>query len=448
MNINLLAIPKNEVPKNNSPIINIINNSFKIELDKTVKNINKEKQPVINKNNITTNKKVDELNNKKITKINNEKIDEKEKINENSLVDDINSLKNKILNINHIEVNNQSKINKNTNKTNPIWKDISNILSSILNKLNNKNSEHYKLTIESLKELTSLSGKLKLNIKNINKEIGPLLKELFNALTNIKPNNEKINQKHKAKLKELFHNLKTVVDKKINNKAEQNELFNSNKITQHASLSNSLKIKTIKNNTKTNSPNEQSNKEIIENQSNIQKVDNKLQHTAESDVNNNLDLKTKSSPLSQLKNPKGFNIDNPNELFNQIVNKATMAINNRRSEMLIKLEPQIMGNIRLKIVVEGKEVSGSFFVDNKAVKLFLEENISSLKTNIEKQGLELDNLNILLEDNSNKNPESKMTYNIENNTKRITNNIPKDEETITSQYTMPDWLAKEVNLVI
>lgn len=56
------------------------------------------------------------------------------------------------------------------------------------------------------------------------------------------------------------------------------------------------------------------------------------------------------------------------DLMGKLVEKAQVAVNNGKSEVLMSLNPEYLGKVRLKISMDGDNLIGKIFVDNADVK--------------------------------------------------------------------------------
>lgn len=77
------------------------------------------------------------------------------------------------------------------------------------------------------------------------------------------------------------------------------------------------------------------------------------------------------------------------EVIKQIIDKGKAIINDEKSEVRIKLKPEILGELVLKIELEKGEVVAKALVDNYKTKELLETNIYQLKEGLEEQGIEI-----------------------------------------------------------
>ncbi|MBW4828684.1 MAG: flagellar hook-length control protein FliK [Clostridiaceae bacterium] len=88
------------------------------------------------------------------------------------------------------------------------------------------------------------------------------------------------------------------------------------------------------------------------------------------------------------------------ELIEQIIDKANIMLDEDSSEIRIKLKPEILGELLLKIEVEKGVVVAKAIVDNYRVKELIETNILQLKEGLEEQGLDIKTFQVQVGSNS------------------------------------------------
>lgn len=98
---------------------------------------------------------------------------------------------------------------------------------------------------------------------------------------------------------------------------------------------------------------------------------------------------------------KNQNIENPEEVIKQITEKAKFILTDDKSEVVIKLKPDHLGKVSLKISIENGNISAKFLAESERVREMLESNFNSLKESLNKQGLNIQNLSVSV-GNSNK----------------------------------------------
>jgi hypothetical protein len=82
------------------------------------------------------------------------------------------------------------------------------------------------------------------------------------------------------------------------------------------------------------------------------------------------------------------------QTLNQIVQKAVLSFHNGQHEVQLHLKPEFLGNIRMQIVSEGQQIAIKIVADLPFVKDMLENNLHQLKTELQAQGLDIDELEV------------------------------------------------------
>ena len=82
------------------------------------------------------------------------------------------------------------------------------------------------------------------------------------------------------------------------------------------------------------------------------------------------------------------------QTMNQIVQKAVLFQNNGQHQVQIDLKPDFLGHIRMQIITESQQVAVRIVAELPFVKDMLESNLSQLKTELQAQGLEVDELEV------------------------------------------------------
>lgn len=82
------------------------------------------------------------------------------------------------------------------------------------------------------------------------------------------------------------------------------------------------------------------------------------------------------------------------DIIEQVVNGSKIILSDDKSEMVMNLKPDSLGKLMLKIVTEKGIVMAKFTVENSQVKEILESNMQLLKDSLEKQGYNVENINV------------------------------------------------------
>jgi flagellar hook-length control protein FliK len=84
----------------------------------------------------------------------------------------------------------------------------------------------------------------------------------------------------------------------------------------------------------------------------------------------------------------------PQEVINQVLEKAKLTITPEKSEMVLELKPESLGKISLKVATERGIVAASFIAENQQVKDIIEANMQLLKEALQKQGLAVQSFSV------------------------------------------------------
>lgn len=135
------------------------------------------------------------------------------------------------------------------------------------------------------------------------------------------------------------------------------------------------------------------------------------------------------------------NIDSK-EILDQIVSKSKLSIDKDKSVMEIKLEPESLGKLTLKIAVERGIVTAKFTAENDKIKDIIENNMDELKNNLLAQGLNVQSLSVSVDSQGDldrhKNILEAMAYN-----KKMSKNVNVD--TIIEEEKENPYLTIEDN---
>ncbi len=85
----------------------------------------------------------------------------------------------------------------------------------------------------------------------------------------------------------------------------------------------------------------------------------------------------------------------------QIVDKVKMILSSNKSEMIIKLSPEHLGKLEVKLKKTSEGMTGTMKVESQMVKELLEPQLGQLQQSLEQQGVKLEDLSILVNDQSN-----------------------------------------------
>jgi flagellar hook-length control protein FliK len=78
---------------------------------------------------------------------------------------------------------------------------------------------------------------------------------------------------------------------------------------------------------------------------------------------------------------------NKSDILNQIIKKADVIVQGSHQEMIMKLEPESLGKLNLKLVVENGLVTAKFIAESQQVKEVLESSFNQLKDALQEKGI-------------------------------------------------------------
>lgn len=362
-----------------------------------------------------------EIINHKEENENNENIIEEKNISDNNLES---SLENE-------RVNNEN--NSDSSKETLIANKKSNSINSIISiKEKAKNIiENNNLITKNAKSDKNAEKLYSLNITTEEKE--SLIKEIDNLKKEINSLDAKeLNDKEKEDLITLLESLENIKNMILENSKEKNA--DNLKETKELQIKNSdeKNIKEPKENLKEIELNKNSeNTEEIATEYNFDFEDNielnKRENKNENlnnNSNNNLNKTISDDKGAELTvinmkdssegaNLKGFNhynnvskTQNGNnlteniikfqDLMGKLVEKAQVAINNGKSEVLMSLNPEYLGKVRLKISMEGDNFVGKIFVDNAEIKDIFTKNLDTVITSLNEIGINIEGFDVML----------------------------------------------------
>ena len=323
-------------------------------------------------------------------------------------------------------------INENKENSNDLNFDKKKIASfkSVKEKAKNiiENIEKNNLFVKNTKSDKNAEKLSSLNItkeekENLIKEINDLNKEIK------KLESKELNDKEKEELLNLFESLENIKNIILEASKEKSE---NTKELQIKNLEEK-NIKELKENLKETELNK--NTENIEEinsdynfdlEDNIQsnKRENKTENLNNNSNNNNLNKTISDDNGAEITiinmkdfpegaNLKGFNHYNNvsktqssnsltenmikfQDLMGKLVEKAQVAINNGKSEVLMSLNPEYLGKVRLKISMEGDNFVGKIFVDNAEIKDIFTKNLDTVITSLNEIGINIEGFDVML----------------------------------------------------
>lgn len=113
-------------------------------------------------------------------------------------------------------------------------------------------------------------------------------------------------------------------------------------------------------------------------------------------ISNVVDVRTSISPLAN-QSPVATETSETLSKYNipdQIIEQARLIKTNEDTQMIIKLRPEHLGELTLKVTVENGVVNATFHSDNVNVRSMLETTLFQLKQELISQGIKIDNVSV------------------------------------------------------
>ena len=85
---------------------------------------------------------------------------------------------------------------------------------------------------------------------------------------------------------------------------------------------------------------------------------------------------------------------NKSDIINQVITKAEVVVQGSHQEMIMKLEPESLGKLNLKIVVENGLVTAKFLAESQQVKEVLESSFNQLKGALQDKGIAVQSFSV------------------------------------------------------
>lgn len=293
------------------------------------------------------------------------------------------------------------------------------------------NLENLNLVLAKIQEIIT-NNKLKYDLNYINS----ISNQLENLLVNLKMYNNN---------KEI-QSFISLINQTI---SEINSLENSNKSIDMKKISEEFKKNQ---NTERKAPFK--NNSVVEIIANVDKskVASSFESVKNFDLQNTYIIELENEKfvsfdkLEQLSNSSNTKV--LSKIFNQVIENVKINISENISEMVIKLKPDNLGNLSMKIVIERGILIAKFDVESQIVKQAIEANLEDLRSALNDKGFEIKEFNVSVNQDSNhsqnlfnsyrKNKSKKVVL----NTKQIeTNFYEKSQTQSLSLNSTFDYLA-------
>ena len=107
------------------------------------------------------------------------------------------------------------------------------------------------------------------------------------------------------------------------------------------------------------------------------------------------------------------------QIIEQIVNKAKLIVDDNKQELRIKLKPEILGELMLKMEVVKGSVLAKVMVDNYRTKELIEANLYQLKEDMKENGLEIKTFEVFVGSNQDFDKEDTEQFNFKKRPNKI-----------------------------
>ena len=102
-----------------------------------------------------------------------------------------------------------------------------------------------------------------------------------------------------------------------------------------------------------------------------------------------------SKTVSQTKSDVSELLSKFQDVMTKLVDKARMALSNGKTEIIMALKPDSLGNINLKMTMEGDEIRGKIFVDNAEIKDIFTKNLDTVIKSLSEAGISIEGFDIM-----------------------------------------------------
>ncbi len=324
---------------------------------------------------------------------------------------------------NDAEVNKKNKNNTEQNKLNTITELIKNIKESI--------SKDGKLTAELKEKISAIMEKLKNKKFNFASSLNDKLKDFFKKLQPGLKNNFNWQEKADKLLKQLH--------KKANNNKQTTQNIEQNDKTYHAEKNREMKSSknNAAHNTKQNKIAQNNSGLGAKNKNNVKVILN--DKIVSLQQNKNLAQFTKIHDLNHTQT-------NTHKLIEKVIQSIKYAVSENTKELNIRLKPDHLGRINIKLKMEDNIMNGKLIVDNNAVKELLESKMQFLKDHLKDQGYNFANIDVDISSEQNSDQQKSM-FNIENEKHNSSPGVDlKEKEAADNRLIDLRYNEKQLNL--
>jgi len=146
-----------------------------------------------------------------------------------------------------------------------------------------------------------------------------------------------------------------------------------------------------------------------------------------------------------------------NKMIDHIVQKGKIILSEGKSEIMLKLKPESLGNMLLKLQIDDKgKLEGKIVVNNMMAEKVIKDNIAQLKVSFQNMGMEVGDFSVNVNESMNfSNQEREQRFSFDSRT--FNNNLKSDlinpdflvsNEYAVENHYLTDWLASNVNITV
>jgi len=185
------------------------------------------------------------------------------------------------------------------------------------------------------------------------------------------------------------------VDDRTENKAENN--------TEDYLIKNDVSHSNLTEND-FNSKDESDDSNNKEDKIKIKDFRNKKEVDFKQEVFSKNDVKTENKfEIKEVNNIKNFDKFVEQDVLDQVTEKLEVSLFDNKSEMVIKLKPNDLGKVTVKISIENGVMNAKFLADSIKVKETLESNLNNLKESLKEQGINVQDLSVSVDSGKSQN---------------------------------------------
>ena len=143
------------------------------------------------------------------------------------------------------------------------------------------------------------------------------------------------------------------------------------------------------------------------------------------------------------------------DILDQVTEKLEVSLFDNKSEMVIKLKPNDLGKVTVKISIENGVMNAKFLADSIKVKETLESSLNNLKESLKDQGLQVQNLSVSVDSGRSQNQnfeQNNLVYLNNRKDYRINDSVDYEEEyyeiaDVNRKVSNGQWMGSTVSFL-